>query len=282
MPLNRPLSAVLAALGVFAAGLLFSTPPALAAPPEEPVTQAATVITGTTATLNGELNPKASATTGFQFAYSPTGSCTEGSTTKLEAEKTGEAIKVSTPVTKLEGSTEYTFCLLATQLEGETLETTSGLPLKLTTLAEKPLVESQSSSVTPFAATIEAQVNPENQPTESCAFEYGETAKYGKLGSCEPATLAGSPTAQVESARLKGLKPGTTDHYRFVVANATGETKGPDGQFTTLTLEKPLVPSEAATAITPFDAKLEAKVNPNYQETGYHFEYSTKATGEVL
>ena len=69
----------LATFGVLAGGLLAASP-ASAAPPEKPVTKAATGIAATTATLHGELNPGSrSERLKYDFAYKIGASCSEGS-----------------------------------------------------------------------------------------------------------------------------------------------------------------------------------------------------------
>jgi hypothetical protein len=78
------------------------------------------------------------------------------------------------------------------------------------------------------------------------------------------------------------LTPGTTYYYRVVATNATGSSEGPIEEFTALSTERPIIGSETVVAPDSLEPALEAKVNPNYQETEYQFEYSTKATGEVL
>jgi hypothetical protein len=275
MPAHSTHSRLTGALAAFAAGLAFSAAPALAAPPQEPVTKAASAITGTTATLNGELNPAKSATAGYEFTYNTNGTCTEGSTTTSGAEETGKAIKVSTPLTGLEARTPYTFCVLASHTEAGVTELTSGLPLTFETLAAKPVLVSESSSgVTPFAATLEAQVNPENQATTSCRVEYGLTTAY-ETGSaaCEQGSVAGA-AEQLVSAKVSGLEAAKLYHYRVVVKNATGETKGADKEFKTSTLEAPVVGSQSSSPVTSTDATLRAVVNPNYQKTTYAFKYA--------
>jgi hypothetical protein len=258
-------------LALLASGLVSASTPALAVAPEAPLTQAATAVTGTTATFNGELNPGASATTGYEFTYNTNGSCTEGPVTESGVEATGQAIKVSTPVTGLEGSTEYTFCLVATNSEAET---TSGAPLKFKTSAAAPVVALGGIlGLTPITASVFEFLDAESQPT-SCVYEYGTTTAYGSSVPCEPATLGG-PGQQFVVAAFAGLEAGTTYHYRIVATNLTGETKGPDAELTTLPLEAPIVDGESVTGLSSTDAMLNAQVNPNYQETTYAFEYAT-------
>jgi hypothetical protein len=254
--------------GALAALVFFAASARAAGPPETPVTEAATGLAGTTATLNGTLNPKKKAKTGWYFAYNTNGSCTEGSTTEPGAEVTGRALKVPTPVTSLVPSTQYTFCLVASNAAEES---TSGLPLTFETLAVKPAVESETnSSVTPFAATLEAQVNPENQATTSCVFEYGKTVAYGASVPCEQGVLEGS-VSQLASARLAELEPAETYHYRIVVENATGVTEGNDGEFTTV--GPPRLTTGEAQSPTRTTVTLSGTVNPEGAETIYHFGY---------
>ena len=77
--------------------------------PEKPVTEAATAnTTGTTATLNGELNPKAivAAKDGYYFTYGSGGTC-EGFATTPGAEPRARKFEVYDAVKELEGSTEF-------------------------------------------------------------------------------------------------------------------------------------------------------------------------------
>jgi hypothetical protein len=273
-------------LGALAASSLLWCVPAFATAPEEPVTKPATAITTTTATLNGELNPKTEETTGYFFAYNTNGGCSEGPTTEPGAEAKGEAIEIATPLTGLEPSREYTFCVVATHTpEGEPTESTFGGPLTFTTLAAAPTIDSESVPVvTPFEATLAAEVNPNNQTT-SYAFEYstqatGETLEGAvtTLEGAEPLPAEfGERTASVPTGRV--LEPSTVYFYRVVTTNATGTTTGKVEQFTTKTAEKPIVISESFSGLTSTDAALQASVNPNYQETSYLFEYaSSEAT----
>ena len=81
--------------------------------PEAPLTREAESITGTTAVLNGELNPLNESKVGYEFVYNQGSGCEGGSTTTLGSEQMGKAIPVSTSVTGLAPSTEYTVCAVA-------------------------------------------------------------------------------------------------------------------------------------------------------------------------
>jgi hypothetical protein len=273
-------------LGVFAGSLMLTAAPALAAAPEAPVTEAPTAnTTGTTATLNGELNPGlVTEKVTYHFAYSAgsTAACAESGLTapgEPFPEAEGNHKKVSTPVTGLEGSATYAVCLVASNPEGET----TGTPQTFKTPASKPVVESQSvSGVTPLDATLEGSVNPESQETTyhlefatNSAFTTGvKTFAYGVAG---PGTSSVQPLGPVDIGG--GLTPNTTYYYRVVAKNASGETKGtvehPFEQFTTETLKAPSIDGESVTGVTQTNVELHAVINPEYQETEYQFKLGT-------
>ena len=149
--------------------------------------------------------------------------------------------------------------------------------------AAPPIVEEEgSSAVTPFSATIDAQVNPEGELTTSCVFEYGKTASYGSSVTCNGGELYEAVAGEVASAELSGLEANTTYHYRLVVETAEGKTEGADGELTTLALAAPSIERESASRLSPAGATLEAQVDPNYQATSYAFEYAPNATGDTL
>ncbi len=257
--------------------LVCSPAAASAAAPEPPVTEAASAVTGTTATLNGTLNPNASAAAGYLFTFNTNGTCTEGPATPQEPEATGEAIHVEAPVTGLEPSREYTFCLLATHLEGETNETTSGEPVTFKTAALSPAVDAESvSALTAFSATLEAQVNANNQET-SVSFQYstqatGETLE-GEVTTV-PANGLGPEFGDRGATGETGhaLAPGTTYFYRALAENTAAErTEGPVQQFTTA--GPPTVALGEAHSVTRTTALIDAEVDAHGAASEYFLEY---------
>lgn len=259
-------------------GGLVAASGALAAGVEVPVSEPVTTFTGTTATLRGVLNPGAGVeAVRYRFAYSPGTECTASgmSAPNPAGEVAGSKQEVSEAVEGLEAKTEYAVCLVAID-PGDEEETAQGNTVTFTTGAAKPVIVGESiAGVTPFTAGLAAEVNPENEQTTECRFEYGKTSSYGQSGTCEQGEIEGGP--QTVSLTASGLEPATTYHYRVVVMNATGEAQGADGQFTTQTKQAPEVESENATGLTSNDAQLEATLNPNYLQTSYVFEYATNA-----
>ncbi len=275
----------LAVLGLMVAGL--QAPSSWAAAPEAPITEAAKEITATSATLHGELNPHTEATTGYEFMYSPYGIC-EVFVTEPGTPEKGEALKVSTSVTGLEPNRTYTFCAVAIQTEAEVTEQTVGQPLTFKTSTAAPAVEGESvPAITPFEATLEAQVNPDNQATVY-AFQYSSTKPAGE-------ELEGAVTTVEGASQLSGfgnqpasvstgavLAPATTYYYRVLATNATGTTEGKVEEFTTATLPAPLIDGENAFNVTQTDAQLQALINANYQTTAFHFALGTDTSYSLV
>lgn len=88
-----------------------------------------------------------------------------------------------------------------------------------------------ATDVTLTSVTLRGWVNP-NGKASSASFQYGLTSSYG---TTVPVSLASnaSTSAQVVSAELSGLVPGTTYHYRLTATNADGTTSTLDGSFST-------------------------------------------------
>jgi hypothetical protein len=243
--------------------------------PEEPTTEPASEVTATTATLNGKLNP-AGTKTGFYFDYNQGTSCVGGSSTPVQE---GEG-KVAAPISGLQPSAQYAFCLVAVNAFGHTLGASKTFP----TEGSPPAVDSESASaVSSSDATLEAQVNPENQAT-TYFFEYA--TEEALIGTSSAKTVAGAPPAsaltgfgdQLASVDIGGgLKLGTTYYYRVVAENGTPPaTDGPIQSFTTRGTA-PLVSTGAASVPTRSSANVTGTVNPETLETSYSYQYGLNA-----
>lgn len=270
------------------------------AAPEKPETKPATAVEGTTATLNGALNPKTAAPAGWYFAYSTEGQCAGGPgtvTTPIEPERegliTGEP--ESLEVGGLIPNHQYTFCFAATHAEGGATEAALGASLTFKTLGVAPTAEINGEyntgkgvpvlEVTPFAATLgQMFVNPENEPTE-CEFQYVSEAAFlatkfvgaAKTPCDKGAAIEGYGT-QTVGATVTNLQPSTIYRDRLLVKNAAGEAEV-EGTIATPAAVAPsvevLAPADGQTAVT-----LAGMVNPDFQKTTCVFQYVTKAEYE--
>jgi hypothetical protein len=82
------------------------------------------------------------------------------------------------------------------------------------------------------SAILAGFANPNDAAVTVCRFEYGTTSAYEATAPCA-STPAGSAAAPV-GAFLSGLTPGSTYHYRLVLATALGVAEGADQSFTAL------------------------------------------------
>jgi hypothetical protein len=144
-------------------------------------------------------------------------------------------------------------------------------------LAAAPEVASEFTSPTALPsgeANLEAAVNPENEPTE-CHFQYGETIVTEHEVACtEPAggIVQGVTREQLASVNVKGLKAGTTYHYRVVLKNASGKAEGAPAEVTTAAIPSTEVPNPIGATTATFKGEL-TPLNGNVA-TEYFFFYN--------
>jgi hypothetical protein len=288
--------ASLCALGLWAA-------PAPAAAPEVPETLGpAGSLTGNTAVSEGVLNPHASAKVSWHFAYSnPNGSsCQEGPTVG-GGEADGEAVHVSTRASGLQPLRTYVFCLVASNEAGEAR---AGNEVAFSTPAIAPAVDSETvNAITPFAAVLEGQVNPENQETtfkidyatkqssgelqEATGFAFGGVPAnvFGdqRVGTVtyEAKLFEGESRLEAEPGPITGLSPATRYFFRVVAQNPTGETKGHIEDFETLPAEKPTVEDVHLVAASIESDTVGAQLNPKYQSVSCEVQYVSEAVFEA-
>ena len=263
------------------------------ASPETPITQNVEEITATSATVHGELR---GGETEYYFEYNDNGGCTGGESTPVVA-ATGTDEKVSAHITGLEPSKQYSVCLVSESTYG----TSFGSAESLTTLAAPPEILSESAFTleTPAERKFSAEINPNNQET-TYIFEYateasvngkGELELEGKIKTAEGGAIsAGLYGAQsVESATVEGLGENgaaETYYYRVVVASECEPVAHPGQECTTYGkvqayTKVPIVEGELTFGLTLTSATLQATINPDFQGTEYHFDYSTEATENV-
>ncbi len=152
-----------------------------------------------------------------------------------------------------------------------------GAAPSLAAAPETPLTEAPTG-VTATEATLHGQLNPEASSEHlNYQFQYrpGASCLGGFLIPETPGEAEGNHTTVAESA--SGLQPSTQYSYCLSAVNSEeASATGSSVAFTTLGA-KPSVDAESESGITPFDAVLEAQINPENQATGVHFEYANNA-----
>ena len=239
-----------------------ATAATLAAPTA--ITGTVSAVGGTTATLNGTVNP-AGLATDWWFEYGATTSY--GSKTGATAAGSGTVnVSVSRALTGLTPSTTYHYRLVAKSSGG----TTNGVDGLFTTASPPTVVTGAASSVGPTSATVGGTLDPNGQST-TWWVEYGTSTSYGSKTAAQD---AGSGTAsKAVSTTISGLGAGKTYHFRLVAQSSAGTTNGLDASF--VTAEPPVATTSAAGSIASTSVKLNGRVDPNGRSTTYLFEYGT-------
>ena len=240
-------------------------------------TQAATLITSTSAQLNSYVNPNGASTT-IYYQYGLTTSY--GSTTMSGGIGT-TAGNYGTTASSLTPNTTYHFRIVAYNGGG----TSYGSDLTFTTAATAPSATTQAATaIISTSAQLNSYVDPSGAST-TIYFQYGLTTSYGST------TISGNigTTAGNYGTTASGLVPNTTYHFRIVASNSGGTSYGGDLTFaTTTSVPLPTAVTLAADTVTTTSAHLNSSVNPNGNSTTIYFQYgltssygSTTATGNI-
>jgi hypothetical protein len=247
----------------------------------ETVTNPATAVGATTATLNGHLDPAGgSDVTDCHFAYvddahynpaapdpygaGATAPCAEGNSFSAPAD-------VHADLTGLTGGTTYHFRLVAANADGAN----PGQDRTFQTLPPPSIDFAAAQNLTPTDADLVAKINPNGFDT-TCHFDWGTDTSYGNTAPCSPADL-GSGTSDVTiSTHLSGLTQDTTYHWRIVATNANGTVgAGVDHTFIYPTTGQGLPDNRAYEQVTPAQ-----KNGAQFNTVGVGFPPDISADGE--
>jgi len=188
------------------------------------VTDPATDVTATSATLNGTVDPNGRTTTWY-FQYGT--STSYGSTTPVKNAGSGtSSVNVSIAISGLKTGRVYHYRLVATSDAG----TSRGADATFSTSGAPKTVTAPATAVAPTSATLNGTVNPDGRPT-TWYFEYGTSTAYGSKTSSKS---AGSGTSdRTVTATISSLSPSTTYHFRLVATSDAGTSRGADASFAT-------------------------------------------------
>ena len=219
------------------------------------VTEGATSVEQSTATLAGSVNPHAAQLQECAFEYGPTtayGSSVACSS--LPAAGTN-AVPVSAVLSRLTPGVTYHYRVAlrypggAGEGSDASFSTPPGAPSALT---------QEASAVTASSVSLAAQLAPNGEAIGTCTFEYGSTDLYGSQTLCTFSSA--SPSARVSAtAAIAGLRPGSIYHFRVVASNSFGTGYGGDEVFRT-TPGRPAVATDAATHVGSTSAQLNGTI----------------------
>ncbi len=228
------------------------------------ITGTVSALGGTTATLNGTVNPSGAATD-WWFEYGT--STAYGSKTATTAAGSGSSnLPVSKALSGLSPATTYHYRLVAKNASA----TVNGADGLFTTASPPTAVTSQATGVGPTTATLGGTVDPNGIPTD-WYIEYGTSSAYGSKTATASAGSGTSP--KTVSVTVFGLVIGKSYHFRVVATSSVGTSNGADQTF--VTAQAPWVATKAANSIRSRSARLNGRVDPNNRATTIYFEYGT-------
>ncbi|MGQ0505987.1 MAG: hypothetical protein ACT4TC_11795 [Myxococcaceae bacterium] len=256
--------------------------------PAAPTVQsnAATSISTTSATLNGQAVPNNLSSTGW-FRYSTTnpGSCNDAFGTRIPTSG-GTALGAGTnwvpysqSPTGLTSGVTYYFCAIASNSNG-----TSFGALQTFVPPGSPVVTSSAASaITRTTATLNGSANPRGAATTGW-FRYSSTMPtlcndaFGTRVPASGGTALGSGTSAVPfNQPISGLTGGTTYYFCALASNAQGNAVGSVLSFVAPTT--PSVTTSAATAVNSTTTTLNGAASPNGAATTGYFRYSATNPG---
>jgi hypothetical protein len=247
------------------------------------VTEAATDITKTTATLHGSYDGATNDTPpgpledfhyyfewGPSYDYDNMTAVPPGDSGGAHAETVHVSAQISSLQASLPDSQPYHYRLVVSNSTG----TTFGPDMTfMTQPPDKPVVRDlRAEAIQPTSATVAASINPGSIPT-TYRIQYGISSRYNNT-TPDRALVPGSVDQPI-SVPLGGLARGTVYHYRVVATNSSGVTESPDQTFTTPSI--PVIESSEAAAGTN-TARLTVSVVANARPTEVRFEYGAGAS----
>jgi len=228
------------------------------------ITDPATSVSSTGATVNGRINPNGTYTTYyFEYGLSPG----FGSQTAETSAGSGrDLFSVSKGVSGLLPSETYAFRLVGKR----GAQIYYGSTREFTTTAIPPSVSTQPpTDVTPTQVRFNGIVNP-NGSTTSCYFKWGPDENH--LVTLRTLTVGAGHSAVSKDYLLEGLDPGASGVFQLVAYNGAGTTEGLFQSFSTPAIA-PTATTGEATDLGPHAATLHGTVNPGGAAAQYRFEY---------
>jgi hypothetical protein len=242
----------------------FTTAPAVT----NTLTEPATNVARTAATLNGSFDGEGAATN-YYFEYGETTAYTNKVPLPAppgEDVGTVGAYEASQNISGLSVETTYHYRIVAENSFG----VSDGKDVTFTTPpAVSGLTTDPATNIGNESADLNASFNGDGLDVEYF-FEWGASTNYGVKTPVEELVAPSGPTA-VPPVTITELQPLHTYHYRIVATNSFGTTTGADRSLTTTSA--PGILALSSSNVTATSADLHAVINPHGSETSYRFEY---------
>jgi phosphodiesterase/alkaline phosphatase D-like protein len=194
------------------------------------VTEPASAIALTTATLNATVDPNGGEVSKCEFEYGTSEAYGQTAPCSAQPGSGTSPVAVSAAIGSLAINTTYHFRISATNAAG----TSRGSDEMFRTLPNAPAVVTKPASpIALTTATLNATVDPNGGEVSKCEFEYGTSEAYGQTAPCSAQPGSGTSPVTV-SAAIGSLAMNTTYHFRISATNAGGTSKGSDQPLTTL------------------------------------------------
>ena len=183
----------------------------------------------------------------------------------------------------LQGDTTYYYRVLAENAQSKTEpHPAEGEVKSFETTPEAP-EDRRPEAVAHTSATLRAVLNPK-QAGDGGTYEFRYTPSryaYSCHGEGEASTpptgFAGNKQEAISAAVTGLVLPATNYTFCLIVYNRAGTyTEGPPETFQSAALP-PVVEGESVSSVETGAVTLEAKIDPQGAETGYHFEYGPQA-----
>ena len=246
----------------------FTTSSVVPAPPVA-ATVAATSVTSTTATLNGNVTPNSLATTAW-FEYGTSSTLATYTSTSSESVGSGTtSVAVDVSIAGLTLGQGIYFRVAATNSSG----TTRGSILSFTPGARPTVTNLAATSVGANTAVLNGNVTPNGLAT-SVRFEYGTSSTLSTYTSTTTFSVGSGTVSVPVHTTLMGLTTGATYYYRVVAWNSSGTIRGtPILNF--IANGAPIATAGVADNTSQTGATLRGYVIPNGLETSAWFIYGT-------
>ena len=236
------------------------------------LTEEATGVLHSTATLHGHVDPAAAGQiTGCEFQYvkdslyNASKFAGASSVPCQPSAPLNAPADVSADLSGLDVEEGFHYRLRASNADG----TSNGTIRSFMTRAVLEIETKAATDVAPRSATLNGSFTGEGAPTEYF-YEWGTNQGYG---NSTPVQTVPSPSGTTQAPQaLPALELETLYHYRVVAINSTGTSRGDDMTFTTDPAVTALQ-TKPATSLDPENITLNAEFQGDGLDTKYFFEY---------